>query len=311
MILSASRRTDIPAFYSEWFFNRLNENYLCVRNPMNAHQVRKITSLSPYVIDCIVFWSKNPAPMIKRLHELERYKYYFQFTLNNYGPEIEQNVPSLDERVNTFKRLSEILNDRKKIVWRYDPIFFSEKYSLNFHVDTFRKLSGILSKFTDTCVISFLDKYKNISYDMRILGIEDDNEEKQRELAEKFADTAKECGIKINTCAEKINLSEFGIEPSSCIDKERIESITGYTLSVKKDKSQRQECGCYESIDIGAYDTCRHGCIYCYARRRKNNMSDECRTDSPVLCGEINEDDKIKEERPESLRERQKSIFDS
>ena len=311
MILSVSRRTDIPAFYSEWFFNRLNENYLCIRNPMNVHQIRKITSLSPYTIDCIIFWSKNPAPMIKRLHELERYKYYFQFTLNDYGSEIEPNVPSLDERINTFKRLGESLNDRKKIVWRYDPIFFSEKYSLDFHVNTFRRLSGILSDFTDTCVISFLDKYKNISYDMRRLGIEDDNEEKQRELAEKFVSIAKECDIQIKTCAEKINLSEFGIEHSSCIDQERIEAITGYKLSVNKDKNQRQECGCYESIDIGAYDTCRHGCIYCYAIRRKNNMSGECRIDSPVLCGEINEDDKIKEERAESLRERQKSIFDS
>lgn len=311
MILSASRRTDIPAFYSEWFFNRLNESYLCVRNPMNVHQVRKI-ALSPNVIDCIVFWSKNPAPMINRLHELERYKYYFQFTLNNYGPEIEPNVPSLDERINIFEALSKSLNyERIKIVWRYDPIFFSDEYSIKFHVDTFRKLSGILSDFTDTCVISFLDKYKNISYDMSRLGIEDDNEEKQRELAENFSGIAKEYGIKINTCAEKINLSEFGIGHSSCIDKKRIESITGYKLSVKKDKSQRQECGCYESIDIGAYDTCIHGCIYCYARRRKNNMSGECRIDSPVLCGEINNDDKVKEERPESLRERQKSIFDS
>ena len=311
MILSVSRRTDIPAFYSEWFFERLKEGYLCVRNPMNVHQVRKISPLSSDVIDGIVFWSKNPAPMIDKLQELERYNYYFQFTLNNYGQEIEPNLPSLNERIETFKRLGEYLNNRKKIVWRYDPIFFSERYSMNFHCDTFRMLSRILSEFSDTCIISFLDKYRNMASDMRRLGIEDDNEEKQRELAEKFSDIAEQNGIKINTCAEKIDLSEFGIGHSSCIDKDRLESIAGYKLSVKKDKNQRKECGCYESIDIGAYDTCRHGCIYCYARRRKDNLSGECKTDSPLLCGKINDDDKVKEERAESLRERQKSIFAS
>ena len=128
MIISASRRTDIPSFYSEWLFNRLKEGYVCVRNPMNIHQISQI-SLSPDVVDGIVFWTKNPTPMLERIHELDNYTYYFQFTLNSYGKDIEKNVPSKnDVIIPTFKKLSSIIG-KERIVWRYDPILINEHYT--------------------------------------------------------------------------------------------------------------------------------------------------------------------------------------
>ena len=136
MIISASRRTDIPAFYSDWFFNRIKEGYVLVRNPMNAHQISKI-SLSADVIDCIVFWTKNPRPMINRLDELKDYNYYFQFTLNSYAKDIEPNVPSKDkEIIKSFRELSEKIG-KDRVVWRYDPILINDNYSVDHHIKYF------------------------------------------------------------------------------------------------------------------------------------------------------------------------------
>ena len=159
MIISASRRTDIPAFYSDWFFNRIKEGYVLVRNPMNIHQVSKI-KLSPDVVDCIVFWTKNPKPMLDKLDELKDYRYYFQFTLNSYSNDIEPNVPSKSEEIiNTFKQLSDLIG-RDRVIWRYDPIILSEKYTVQYHIKYFEKLSQILNGSFNKCVISFVDFYK-------------------------------------------------------------------------------------------------------------------------------------------------------
>ena len=132
MILSVSRRTDIPAFYSDWFFNRLKEGFVCVRNPMNIHQVSRI-ALSPKVIDCIVFWSKNPKPMLSRLNELMDYMFYFQFTINPYDKGVEVDVPRKDGVINTFKELSKTIGT-KRVIWRYDPVFLTDKMDVKYHI---------------------------------------------------------------------------------------------------------------------------------------------------------------------------------
>ena len=161
MIISVSRRTDIPAFYSEWFFNRLKAGEVLVRNPMNARQISKI-KLTPDAVDGIVFWTKNPAPMLDRLYLLKDYIYYFQFTLNAYGKEIESGVPSKNRFViPTFQRLSDLIGP-DRIVWRYDPIFLNETYTIDYHIYYFEKLARRLSPFTRKCTISFLDSYRNI-----------------------------------------------------------------------------------------------------------------------------------------------------
>ena len=160
MIISASRRTDIPSYYSEWFYNRIKEGFVYVRNPMNIHQIGKI-SLSPDVVDGIVFWTKNPAPMLDRLGELEKYTYYFQFTVNPYSTDVEPNVPSKNDTIiPTFQKLSSIIG-KERIVWRYDPILLNEKYTVDYHIKYFSMLADKLAYYTEKCTVSFLDMYKN------------------------------------------------------------------------------------------------------------------------------------------------------
>ena len=161
MIISASRRTDIPAYFSEWFLNRIEAQYAYVRNPMNIRQVSSI-SLSPELVDCIVFWSKNPRPLMDRSEQLHNYMYYFQFTLNAYGKEIEQNLPTLDERINTFQVLSEKIG-RQRVIWRYDPVLLNDRYTISWHAEQFDYIARKLCCHTDKVTISFIDLYRNIT----------------------------------------------------------------------------------------------------------------------------------------------------
>jgi hypothetical protein len=148
MILSVSRRTDIPTYYSEWFFNRVKEGFVYVRNPMNIHQIGKIL-ITPDVVDGIVFWTKNPLPMINRLEELNDYIYYFQFTLNSYGKDVEPNIPSKNDIIiPAFQSLSQRIG-KDKVVWRYDPILFNENYTVKYHVKYFGMLVDKLAGHTE------------------------------------------------------------------------------------------------------------------------------------------------------------------
>ena len=142
MILSVSRRTDIPNYYSEWFYNRIKEGFLYVRNPMNAHQVSEI-KITPDVVDCIVFWTKNPLPMMKRLNETKDYNYYFQFTLTGYGNDVEVNLSNKKtEMIPVFQELSEKIG-KQKVIWRYDPIFFSDRYTKEYHLKAFKSINTL------------------------------------------------------------------------------------------------------------------------------------------------------------------------
>ena len=168
MILSVSRRTDIPVFYSEWFFKRLEEGFVYVRNPMNFHVVSKI-NLSNDVIGCIVFWTKDPSKIIAKLDQLNAYgyRYYFQITINGYPKEIEKNVPDLESTIDSFINLSREIG-KEKVIWRYDPIILSDKLDLAYHIDKFNQIAQRLNGYTKRCVISFLDVYsrtaKNLSH---------------------------------------------------------------------------------------------------------------------------------------------------
>lgn len=311
MIISASRRTDIPAFYSEWFFNRIKDGYVLVRNPMNIHQVSRI-SLSPDVVDCIVFWTKNPKPMMSRLDELKGYNYYFQFTLNSYSTDVEPNVPSKGKDIlNTFFELSDMVGP-ERIIWRYDPIIVTEKYSIEYHATYFEKLAQALSGKFGRCVISFVDEYKKNAKNFRDNGLKELERIQMADIAQRFSEIAKRYSFKIYTCAEQIDLSDYGIEHNSCIDKELIESLVGAKLKVQKDKTQRDECGCVDSIDIGSYNTCTHGCKYCYANFSSgvvlNNFS--CYDpNSPLLCSLLQPEDKVTERPMKSLIDNQLDLW--
>ncbi len=312
MILSASRRTDIPNYYSEWLARRFRAGFLCVRNPMNFRQVSRIT-LNPNVIDCIVFWTKNPAPMLPYLDEYRRYMYYFQFTLTGYGKDIEPGLP--DKRrilIPAFCELADRIG-RDRVIWRYDPIFLSDHYTLDYHVKAFTRIAEALAGRTRRVVISFLDDYEKTKRNMKGINIQGLTKEKMRWLAHSFAVIAGRYGMEIQTCAEKIDLSEYGITHGACIDREYIEHLLGCRLRAGKDHGQRPECRCMESVEIGSYHTCRNGCRYCYANFSDGRVQARIRdfdVDSPILCGKMEPEDRITERKMKTLRENQMTLED-
>lgn len=318
MIISASRRTDIPTYYSEWLFNRLREEYVMVRNPMNTHQIGRI-SLSPDVVDGLVLWTKNPIPMLDHLSELEMYNFYFQFTVNSYGKDVEPNIPSKNDTIiPAFIRLSKTVG-RERVIWRYDPIFFNADYTMEYHCIYFKRLAARLSEYTEKCTVSFLDMYRNTARSIQPLQIRVETHEQQLELLSTFSEIAHQYGIYIDTCAEAIELNGLQIPHACCIDKERLERLGHCQLKVEKDKNQRPECGCVASIDIGAYNTCKNGCLYCYANFNAKTVqtnSEKHDPYSPLLFGEVCEDDniidrKVKSWKTESPEVYQETMFES
>ena len=303
MILSASRRTDIPCFYSEWFCNRLQAGYVDVRNPMRPHAVSRVP-LSPQVVDGIVFWTKNPAPMLKRLDALQDYAYYFQFTLTPYGADIEKRLPPKNEIVATFRKLSAAIG-KERVVWRYDPIFINSTYTVQRHVACFRRLCDQLSGYTENCTVSFIDLYRKIQRSIVPYGIAPPNDSQIEELMGCFSEIACARSIALDVCAEEIDLTRFGIARAQCIEKRRLERIGQCTLNAAKDKNQRAACGCLESIDIGAYNTCKNGCVYCYANLNGTRVERQCSAYDPkaaLLCSVPGPEDRVFKRNAVSLK---------
>jgi len=302
LIISASRRTDIPAFYSEWLFNRLKEGFALVRNPMNYHQVSRI-NLSKEVVDCIVFWTKDPGKMIPCLDSLKDYNYYFQYTLNPYDQTIECNVLRKTELIKSFIELANKLGSHR-VIWRYDPIIISDLITKEYHYHYFDYIASRLSGYTERCVISFLDLYKKTERNMKGKNVKEPRQDDIIEIAGKLVEIAAVYKIKVETCSEGIELGSIGINHGKCIDDELISRIIGVDITVDQDKNQRKECGCVSSIDIGAYNTCHHYCAYCYANTnkplvQKNKTLHDPR--SPLLLGRLEEKDRIYEREAKSL----------
>ena len=296
MIVSVSRRTDIPAFYPDWFFRRLEEKYVYVRNPMNPRQVSELR-LDRDSVDCFVFWTENPGPMMDRLSALDEmgYPYYFQFTLTAYGTDLEPGVADKDEMIKIFRRLSRRIGP-ERVVWRYDPVLLGGDYTIQYHREWFEKMCRALCGYTESCVISFLDMYSRIKKNMEYQGILPLSQEDIRILASILGPIAARYGIRMSTCSEEMDLEEYGIRKGECIDDRLIESITGHHLDVKKDDTQRASCGCVKSVDIGTYHTCAHFCRYCYANLSQRQVEENRRQhnpDSPLLIGSLRGDEKI------------------
>ena len=259
MILSVSRRTDIPWFYSQWFYERVREGYVLVRNPFYAHQVSRVP-IRPDVVDCMVFWTKNPIPMMDELEILEPYPYYFQFTLTGYGRDVEPRLP--DKRkvlIPAFQKLAKKLGP-DRMVWRYDPVFINSRYTVSYHLKAFGEIARALEGCTDQVVISFLDFYRGMEKSMGELGAALPGRTEMGELAGEMSRMATEASMRTSSCAEAFDLSAWGVHKGACIDRERISRILGCEIKGKKDPGQRTECGCMGSIEIGSYKTCPGGC---------------------------------------------------
>lgn len=294
MILSVSRRTDIPAFYTDWFFNRIRDGYVFVRNPFNYHQLSYI-NLSPSSIDCIVFWTKDPTNILNRLKLLKDYCYYFHVTINGYGNSIERNVPDVNRVIDSFKKLSKYIG-KDRVIWRYDPIMISDVFDIKYHTKQFQMIASKLDSYTNICKLSFLDLYKKTMKNMKGINLTMIDDTTMKEIGERFSKVVENFNIKIETCAETIDLSSVGIYHGKCIDDNLISKITGKKINVPKDKNQRSTCQCVASVDIGAYNSCPHGCRYCYANFNNIVVSKNIKNHNPnsqVLIGNIEQDDKI------------------
>ena len=307
MILSASRRTDIPNYYAEWFMGRIREGFCYVRNPMNPHQISRI-HLSPQVVDCIVFWTKNLAGIMKYLEALRHYTYYFQFTLTGYGRDIEPNLPDKRrELIPTFQELSKGIG-KERVIWRYDPIFLNEKYTADYHLKAFGEIADKLAGYTERVVVSFVDMYGKIRRNAAAYSIRETAEGDMIRLAGEMARIAADHHLLIESCAELTDLEGLGIRHGSCIDQGLIERLLGCKLIGGKDKNQRKVCGCFESVEVGTYNTCLNGCKYCYANFSDEKVEEKVklyRVDSPLLCGEVGFEDKITDRAVKSLKDGQ------
>ena len=272
MIISASRRTDIPAFYSRWFFNRLDAGFCEVPHPFNAKLVYRI-ELTPGEVDAIVFWTRNPAPMLGRLPELDDrgYRYYFQYTLTPYGHDLDPFTPALDRRIETFLKLSHKVGF-ERVVWRNDPIIVSDKTDFDFHLRSFSQLARKLAGHTEQVTISLVEFYRKV--DWRLRALEQQGWVFEREVRERpefpdflaaLAKTAQSAGMRIAACADAQDYSKWGIKKARCVDGALINRLWGLEVSCAKDPGQRADCLCAKSRDIGVMDTCLHGCLYCYS----------------------------------------------
>lgn len=282
MIVSASRRTDIPAFHMDWFAARLNEQYALSQNPMNARQIRRI-DFKPEETAFVV-WTKNAAPLLNYLDLLSPYPYYIQFTITPYGPDMEPGLPSKCVLANTMQVLAEKIG-RERIVWRYDPIIFSQKMNTDWHVEHFDQLSETLRGASERCQISFVDVYRCMRRRFIAAGLRAPHALEKRALTSKLAALGKARGFAVAACCEP-DLSDL-VPEACCIDAGFLSDIAGRPIADKPDRNQRPFCGCSASVDIGMYDSCGHDCLYCYAIRSQKTVANRLgdrNAASPLLC---------------------------
>ena len=308
MIINTGQRTDIPAFYAEWFANRLKEGFVCVRNPFDQSQVSRYR-LDPSVVDVIGFCTKNPEPMFPYMDLLRGYGQYWFVTITPYGRDIEPAVPDKHRMLEVFRQLSDKVGV-DSTGWRYDPILLTERYTPEYHLRAFDKMSAALEGYTKTVVISFVDLYPKVRRNFPELR----EVEKEQRLAigKELIAMASARGMTVKPCAEGDELAEFGADCSGCMKVSDYEKAIGKRLIVPKKKTARAACACYLSCDIGAYNTCRHLCRYCYANAEPETVKALSLTHdpaSPFLTGNYMEGDRIHDVPQESWIDPQTSML--
>lgn len=291
MILNVSGRTDIVAFYTPWFISRYKEGFIDVRNPIYPKLVSRIYFKD---VDMIVFCTKNPHPILPYLKEIKQ-PILFQVTLTPYQKDIEPNVPSKKEVIEDIRRISSILG-KDFVFVRYDPIFLSIKYSLNYHMKAFERLCSLLEGFVTKIIVSFMDNYKNVQKNMTVLQAQSFTSQDFKEIGKNFSRLAKNHGMTVQTCSEYETLEEYGFLVNDCVSREFAKNITGRSYPKWQSRNNKY-CNCAKMVDIGWYNTCSHYCKYCYANFDESKIEENKKNhhfDSTMLIGYLNDDDVIK-----------------
>ncbi len=309
MILNTGGRTDTVQYYSEWLLNRFREGYVLSRNPMFPNVINRI-ELSPDTIDVVVFCSKDYAPILDRLHEIsDRFKCYYHYTITAYDTDIEPNVPSIEQSVETLKQLSAQVG-KEKVAWRYDPVLLTEKYTIEKHFETFDYMARELSPYVDRCIFSFVEMYKKLAVNMpELQPISDDN---KILLVKGLGAIAKQYGLYLQTCAAKDDYLQFGVHHSGCMTTEIFSRALGLNFKHQAHKGNRIGCACMESRGLGDYNSCPNGCRYCYANKDHAKAAENYRRHdpkSPLLLGDVLPTDTIKPAVQKSLIDKWGTLF--
>lgn len=291
MILNVSGRTDIVAFYTPWFMKRYKEGFVDVRNPIYPKLVSRIYFND---VDLIVFCTKNPHPILPYLKEIKK-PILFQVTLTPYKKDIEPNVVDKKQVVEDIKKVSSLLG-KEQVYVRYDPIFLSEEYTLEYHKKAFKKICQLFDGYVKHIIVSFIDDYKNVRKNMSVLRIKNFTNEDFKEIGLFFSDVASKHGMTVQTCSEYNTLEEYGFLVDDCVSRTLAKQITGKSYP-KWSSRNNKYCGCAKMVDIGTYNTCSHYCKYCYANFDEDKIKDNIKkhhVDSTMLIGYLKSDDEIK-----------------
>jgi len=309
MIINVGGRTDIVQYFTPWLLRRFEEGYVLSRNPMFPNRVARY-ELTPDKVDCVMFCSKNYAPILDDLHRItDRFNTYFFYTITAYGKDVEPGVPTIEESMETLKRLSALVG-KKRVVWRYDPVLLTARYTIDVHMDTFSMMCRELAPYVDRCIFSFVQYYDRVPFNMpEIIPFRNDDKER---IAEGLGRIAGENGIRIQQCIENADYSKYGITRDACTTLKAVGDANGVSFKDVRHKGMRAGCRCIESRDIGWYDTCLNGCRYCYANTDPLKAFDNHRfheMDSPLLLGHLNEGDEVYQGNQESfLRKRPDAV---
>ena len=310
MILNTGGRTDTVQYYSEWLLNRFREGYVLSRNPLFPEIVNRI-DLNPETIDVVVFCSKDYSPIMARLHEIyDRFNCYYHYTITAYGEDIEPRVPSIENSIETLKRLADQVG-AGKIAWRYDPVLLTDKYTIQRHLDTFGHMASELAPYVDRCIFSFVEMNKKLEVNM--LELRPVSETDKLTLAKGMGAIARQTGLYLQTCAMREDYESFGIHRSGCMTVDIFSKALGVQFKKVSHKGNRAGCLCIESRGLGDYNSCPNGCRYCYANKDHEKALQSYLThdpDSPLLLGHLQPADIVKPLKQESFLSREPSLFD-
>lgn len=303
MIINTGSRTDTVQYYSDWLLKRFKEGFVYSRNPLFPNIVTRY-ELNPNIVDCVVFCSKNYEPILDRLTEItDKFNTYFHYTITAYGRDIEPNVPTIDESIETLIKLSKIVG-KQRIAWRYDPILLTKKYTKQVHYNTFDYMSKRLSPHIDRCIFSFVDMYKKLETNMPEIIILNNND--KIEIAKNIGSIAKKHNMIIQTCATIEDFKQFGILQSGCMTSKILGNANNITFKKVRHSGNRQGCKCIENRNIGDYDTCPNGCKYCYANKNPQIAQENYKKHNPnnlMILGNLKPTDEIQQSNQKSYLE--------